>query len=201
MIKKSLLIGTVAAATLGLAACNANHDSSSMNSTSSNQQAQTTSGKAHFAKQENMMIRQLSQSGMKVQHESNHRITFSPPSDSSFTISSASLNDNFKSELRTMAKVIKSPQVSSATIRGNTDSTGTPQINSPLSKQRAQAVANFVMAQGVPSSKLVVMGNGERNPRASNATAQGRQDNRRVDVTIQENTSAMQKMAGTSQSS
>lgn len=74
--------------------------------------------------------------------------------------------------------------VKQITVVGNTDSIGSNAYNQKLSERRAAAVANFMIANGVPASLIKAYGDGENNPVASNATAEGRAQNRRVDITI-----------------
>ena len=81
--------------------------------------------------------------------------------------------------------MLKSEPQTLVDIQGHTDSTGTDKVNQPLSEKRAQSVANFLVANGVPSSQFVnVSGFGSSMPVADNSTAAGRQQNRRVDVYI-----------------
>ena len=69
-------------------------------------------------------------------------------------------------------------------VVGHTDDVGDNDYNQKLSEQRAQAVAKYLIKSGVDASKIVAMGAGERMPVASNATEEGRADNRRVEVLV-----------------
>jgi len=69
-------------------------------------------------------------------------------------------------------------------IVGHTDDVGDNDYNQELSEQRAQAVGRYLVKAGVDSSKIVAVGAGERLPVASNATNEGRADNRRVEVLV-----------------
>lgn len=75
-------------------------------------------------------------------------------------------------------------RISSMVVTGHTDSTGSMAYNQRLSRQRAQAVANYLSEQGVPASKITVRGMGERQPIADNRTAAGRKANRRVEIDV-----------------
>jgi OOP family OmpA-OmpF porin len=66
------------------------------------------------------------------------------------------------------------------TIEGYTDSRGPDEYNLGLSTRRAQSAANYLAGQGVAANRITVVGMGEANPVASNDTEQGRADNRRV---------------------
>jgi outer membrane protein OmpA-like peptidoglycan-associated protein len=67
---------------------------------------------------------------------------------------------------------------------GHTDSTGSDAYNQNLSERRADAVASYLRSQGVAGNRLYATGRGESEPRASNATEEGRKLNRRVELFI-----------------
>lgn len=71
-----------------------------------------------------------------------------------------------------------------AQIEGHTDDVGTDAANMLLSQRRAQAVKAFLVAQGIAANRLDAAGKGEAVPLANNANADGRQQNRRVEVII-----------------
>ena len=70
------------------------------------------------------------------------------------------------------------------TIEGHTDSIGSEEFNQTLSQDRADAVRNFLVSQGLNSELLTAQGLGMRNPTADNSTAEGRQKNRRVEIIV-----------------
>ena len=93
------------------------------------------------------------------------------------------LNDNSKASLAKLANVMRNNADCSIDIQGHTDSKGTDAINNPLSMNRAQSVANYLNTCGVPASQFKnVSGFGSTQPVADNATEEGRQKNRRVEV-------------------
>ena len=69
-------------------------------------------------------------------------------------------------------------------VSGHTDSTGSADYNLNLSRERASSVASYLQGQGVKSSRFEVLGLGSSNPIASNSTADGRAQNRRVEIKI-----------------
>ena len=69
-------------------------------------------------------------------------------------------------------------------IEGYTDSTGSAEFNQKLSEQRANAVRDFLMRQGLDSSAMTAVGYGLNYPVAPNDTAAGRQQNRRVELVV-----------------
>lgn len=89
--------------------------------------------------------------------------------------------------IQALAPVVKELQEQPnlrATIIGHTDSDGSDEYNMRLSKQRADAVRNYLVSKGIAASRLTSEGRGEREPEASNATAEGKALNRRVVITI-----------------
>jgi outer membrane protein OmpA-like peptidoglycan-associated protein len=75
-----------------------------------------------------------------------------------------------------------------AAIEGFTDSMGSDEMNQSLSQRRADAVKNYLVGQGVSSNRLSASGRGENAPIADNDSAAGRQQNRRVEVVINQPT-------------
>ena len=69
-------------------------------------------------------------------------------------------------------------------IRGHTDNQGTIEFNQRLSEQRAKAVADYLMTNGIDSSRLIWNGYGKSQPVDDNNTPEGRQHNRRVEYKI-----------------
>ena len=86
--------------------------------------------------------------------------------------------------LDSVAKVIKEYNKTAVQIVGYTDNTGTVAYNNQLSWKRAQAVATYLQNRGVAANRLSVTGMGPNNPIASNATAAGREQNRRGEITL-----------------
>ena len=100
-----------------------------------------------------------------------------------FATNKAELNNAVKTDLAEFAKVLKNFSDADVAIFGHTNSTGNDAINNPLSVNRANAVASYLMTQGVPNSQIKsVEGYGSTQPVADNSTAQGRQQNRRVEI-------------------
>jgi outer membrane protein OmpA-like peptidoglycan-associated protein len=69
-------------------------------------------------------------------------------------------------------------------VKGHTDSVGDANYNRQLSMQRANSVANYLRGTNVNASRLQTLGMGESKPIATNENAQGRQENRRVELRI-----------------
>lgn len=86
--------------------------------------------------------------------------------------------------LTRVADKLKACPTAHAVINGYADNTGNTSLNVPLSEERAQAVAGFLEAQGVPGDRLSTTGFGSANPIAPNGTDYGRAQNRRVEIVI-----------------
>jgi outer membrane protein OmpA-like peptidoglycan-associated protein len=101
-----------------------------------------------------------------------------------FQTNSSTLNPSSQDALTKFATSLKNNQETNVVISGHTDNTGSDAINDPLSERRADAVANYLKSKGVSGKRLTTVGSGSRQPVASNETAEGRQQNRRVEVVI-----------------
>lgn len=101
-----------------------------------------------------------------------------------FATDSAALNSQLRSDLFVLSDSLNKYPQSTVTVTGHTDSTGTAAYNQDLSERRASSVASVLQQGGVSGSRIRVVGAGESQPIATNQTAAGRQQNRRVDITI-----------------
>lgn len=94
------------------------------------------------------------------------------------------IKENFSPELNQWVNYLQNnPQVT-AEIHGHTDSTGPTAYNQKLSEKRAQAVLNYLVGNGIAPERLTTRGFGESDPVAPNATSEGRQKNRRVELKL-----------------
>ena len=102
-----------------------------------------------------------------------------------FTTNKAELNAAAKTSLTEFSKVVKENSDMDIAIIGHTDNTGSDAINNPLSENRAKSVSTYLKNSGVNASQIkTVEGQGSKNPVADNSTAEGRTQNRRVEVYI-----------------
>ena len=102
-----------------------------------------------------------------------------------FTTNKADLNAAAKTSLTDFAKVLKENSDMDIAVIGHTDNTGSDAINNPLSENRAKSVSTYLKNCGVKASQIkTVEGQGSKNPVADNSTAEGRTQNRRVEVYI-----------------
>lgn len=100
-----------------------------------------------------------------------------------FPLNSSALNAASKSDLEQFAKVLKEYSDADVVVYGHTDNTGTDAINDPLSVNRANSVATYLKGLGVADSQIKsIEGFGSKQPVADNATEEGREKNRRVEI-------------------
>ncbi|MCJ7826687.1 MAG: OmpA family protein, partial [Demequinaceae bacterium] len=115
---------------------------------------------------------------------------FSNSDDSTFAFDSDGLTASDKTTLAYIAQAITESLAYDPDIHirvgGHTDSHGPTAYNQNLSENRARAVRDYLVGQGVPAAALSVVGYGETKPIASNGTETGRATNRRVELTIAE---------------
>ena len=111
-------------------------------------------------------------------------IVLNMPSSVTFGFDSAELTADARSALNEVANVLTQYTDTRVNIAGHTDSTGDASYNQRLSERRAQSVGNYLSQNGVSSMRLNTMGYGANQPVASNATEQGRAQNRRVEITL-----------------
>jgi len=89
-----------------------------------------------------------------------------------------------KSKLSDVATVLAKDPNAKLTVEGYTDSRGSDQLNNDLSAKRAEAVRSFLVSKGIPAANIVAEGHGKDQPIADNATAEGRANNRRVEIVV-----------------
>ncbi len=97
-----------------------------------------------------------------------------------FATNSYQINDTIQAVLAEFADYLKLNPRLHVTLHGHTDNIGNPAANKILSENRARAVYNFLMEQGIDKSRLSYKGFGESKPIASNNTEEGRAKNRRT---------------------
>ena len=101
-----------------------------------------------------------------------------------FATNSSQLSASSKDALTKFATSLKNSPETDITIYGHTDNTGTRAVNERISKERAEAVANFLIGNGIARNRITTEGLAFDQPVADNSTAEGRAKNRRVEVYI-----------------
>ncbi|MBB3048337.1 outer membrane protein OmpA-like peptidoglycan-associated protein [Litorivivens lipolytica] len=133
--------------------------------------------------QEAKLRQQLESTGVRVERIGD-TIKLIMPGNITFDTSSSSLKPSFTDVLNSVVMVVKEYDKTLLQINGYTDSTGSFEYNQNLSEQRAESVARFFLNSGVAASRVRTAGMGPRDPIASNDTAAGRAQNRRVELSL-----------------
>ena len=138
---------------------------------------------AYMDVQEAKLRQKLQGTGVSVSRNGNN-ITLNMPGSITFASNSADLNAQFYSALDGVDLVLKEYDKTMIEIAGHTDSTGSAALNQSLSERRAQSVGSYLSSKGLPSKRILTVGAGPSHPVASNDIPEGRQQNRRVELTI-----------------
>jgi outer membrane protein OmpA-like peptidoglycan-associated protein len=104
-----------------------------------------------------------------------------------FAVDSYDLTVDAEGNLTELARILNKYEDTNVLIEGHTDSTGSEEYNMGLSERRANSVAHHLAAQSVSSGRFAIMGYGETQPIVTNETADGRRQNRRVELAIMAN--------------
>ncbi|MDQ1208350.1 outer membrane protein OmpA-like peptidoglycan-associated protein [Acinetobacter baylyi] len=140
----------------------------------------------YLDQKEKKLRQQMAGTGVEVNRNPDGSVGLVMPGNITFDTNKSNIKPNFYSTLNKVAQTLSEDNKSAILVTGYTDNTGNDSINIPLSQARAQSVANYLSGQGVSSSRINAQGYGSSNPIASNATAQGREQNRRVEISIYE---------------
>jgi outer membrane protein OmpA-like peptidoglycan-associated protein len=125
--------------------------------------------------------------GIQVDRTADNRLKLNVPSDVSFDTGRADIKPQMRPVLDELGRNLD-PNVR-VTVVGHTDATGSDAINEPLSRQRAEAVRDYLAARGLNAQRVSVLGRGSREPIASNDTDDGRAANRRVEIFLSDQAS------------
>jgi outer membrane protein OmpA-like peptidoglycan-associated protein len=109
------------------------------------------------------------------------------PQDILFATGDATLTGGLRNDLNALAYSINNFPNTTVNVIGHADNTGGAAFNQDLSARRAQSVSSALISSGVSPSRIRSIGRGEDAPIASNLTAEGRAQNRRVEITITPN--------------
>lgn len=136
------------------------------------------------------MERATAGTGVAVSQTTDNRLKLDIPSDVGFDVGRAAIKPNFAPILTQFATSLNQNPVTTVTIIGHTDSTGTDAINNPLSMDRANAARDYLVSRGVAVQRIGTDGRGSREPVADNSTQAGRDKNRRVEIYVAEQVAA-----------
>lgn len=152
-----------------------------------NAAAERAAGEAAKAQQENTDLRSqlLQQLNAVIQTRASARgLIVNLASGISFKTGHSDLLPAGREKLARVAGIILAHPGLKLEVEGYTDSTGSDDLNQKLSEKRAQAARDYLVSQGVAVDSIVSRGLGKANPIDSNATASGRQNNRRVELVV-----------------
>ncbi|MCK5885781.1 MAG: OmpA family protein, partial [Alcanivorax sp.] len=133
--------------------------------------------------QEAKLRQKLEGAGVSVTRDGDN-IILNMPGNLTFDTDSTTVKSSFRPVLDAVSEVLKEYKSTMIQVAGHTDSTGGDKYNLMLSQQRAQSVANILGGFGVEQVRMDTVGFGETQPIASNNTASGREQNRRVELTL-----------------
>ncbi|MBI1760408.1 MAG: OmpA family protein [Acidobacteria bacterium] len=151
-------------------------------------QAGAAQSEAEKAKQERDAARQRMRDALSVvveTRETARGLIVNLP-DILFEFGKSSLKPEAREKLSKVCGILLVAQGYDLSIEGHTDNIGSEEFNQKLSEQRAGSVQSYLSSCGLPQNQLTSMGFGKSQPVASNDTAAGRQQNRRVEIVIKD---------------
>lgn len=134
-------------------------------------------------RQEAELRKRLASTGVSIAREGDN-IRLVMPSNITFDIDRYDVRPGFYNTLEDIALVLREYSQTQINIYGHTDATGGAEYNQVLSEKRAQAVGEFLSANGISSQRIASFGYGEQYPVANNDSAEGRAQNRRVELEL-----------------
>jgi outer membrane protein OmpA-like peptidoglycan-associated protein len=137
----------------------------------------------YMDKQEAELRAELEGTGVSVTRMGDN-ITLNMPGNVTFDTDSSALRLQFFGVLNSVGKVLTEYDKTVVEVAGHTDSTGSDSYNMQLSRRRANTVGEYLYTQGIMDQRIISVGMGEHHPIADNSTPEGRQLNRRVEITL-----------------
>jgi outer membrane protein OmpA-like peptidoglycan-associated protein len=133
--------------------------------------------------QEAKLREQLQGTGVGVTRVGDE-IILNMPGNVTFASNSADVKSEFFDVLTSVSLVLKEYEKTVIEVAGHTDNRGSDTYNQSLSERRAMSVGQYLSSQGIQQMRLITVGYGESRPIADNASSAGRQQNRRVELTL-----------------
>ena len=140
----------------------------------------------NMQKQRAEMEQATAGTGIGISQTTDNQLKVDIPADVSFDVGRYAIKPNMRPVLERLASTLNQHPVTTVTIIGHTDSTGSDAVNDPLSVNRAASTRDYLVQRGVSAQRIAVDGRGSRQPVADNSTASGRAMNRRVEIFIAE---------------
>ena len=137
----------------------------------------------YMDQQEAKLRAELEGTGVSVTRIGDN-ITLNMPGNVTFATDSSDLRPAFFDVLNSVGKVMKEFDQTVVEVAGHTDSTGSEDYNQGLSERRAGSVSQYLVSKGISDQRFITVGMGELRPVADHGTTEGRQANRRVEITM-----------------
>jgi outer membrane protein OmpA-like peptidoglycan-associated protein len=137
----------------------------------------------YMDRQADDLRRELVGTGVQVVRQGD-AIVLQLPSDVTFAFDKSDIRERFFPVLSAVAETLNQYPATFVDVIGHTDSIGSDAYNQALSERRAAAVADFIQRREAIPARLYVAGRGKSEPIATNATVQGRAENRRVEILL-----------------
>ena len=179
-------IGTGIGALLGAGIAYSNADKDKMGQAAAIGAVVGAGAGALLDRKEKRLREELQGTGVDVNRNPDASINMVMPSVT-FATNSSTIQGQFQGALNDVAKVLREDGTANQlaiVVHGHTDNTGSDAVNNPLSQNRANSVKNYLSAQGISSSRITARGYGSTSPVADNSTASGREQNRRVEISV-----------------
>ena len=179
-------IGTGIGALLGAGIAYSNADKDKMGQAAAIGAVVGAGAGALLDRKEKRLREELQGTGVDVNRNPDGSINMVMPSVT-FATNSSTIQGQFQGALNDVAKVLREDGTANQlaiVVHGHTDNTGSDAVNNPLSQNRANSVKNYLSAQGISSSRITARGYGSTSPVADNSTASGREQNRRVEISV-----------------
>lgn len=138
----------------------------------------------YMDRQEARLRERLAGTGVSVTRNGDN-ITLNMPGNITFDTDRSEVKPQFYGVLNSVADVLKEFDKTIVEVAGHTDNVGAEPYNQQLSERRASSVAQYIESRGITAQRVMTVGAGETRPVADNGTEQGRQLNRRVELTLE----------------
>jgi outer membrane protein OmpA-like peptidoglycan-associated protein len=138
---------------------------------------------AYMDVQEAKLRQQLAGTGVGVTRVGDE-LVLRMPGNVTFESNRSEIRSSFYEVLNSVGLVLVEYDKTIVEVSGHTDSTGSDAYNQTLSEKRAQSVGDFLASRGIDRRRLLTQGLGEQYPVADNATPEGREQNRRVELRL-----------------
>jgi outer membrane protein OmpA-like peptidoglycan-associated protein len=137
----------------------------------------------YMDRQEAELRKQLRGTGVSVVRDGDN-INLIMPGNITFVTAGHDLNADFYEVLNSVALVLQEFDQTLIVVAGHTDSRGSDDYNQALSERRADSVARYLLSRDIVEARIETVGFGEKVPLASNETADGQAQNRRVELSL-----------------